>query len=84
MKFCWFCFTLIFLFSCSSQEDSLDQVKNFRPDDTYFKSNLVTLHFVTEVRPIPEVDAVSGASYSLYRFRYAVMIALMKASLQDR
>lgn len=30
---------------------------------------------------ILDVDAVSGASYSLYRFRYAVTIALVKASL---
>lgn len=30
---------------------------------------------------ILKVDAVSGASYSLRRFRYAVVIALMKANL---
>ena len=30
---------------------------------------------------ILDVDSVSGASYSLYRFRYAVTIALMKASI---
>lgn len=34
-----------------------------------------------ERQNILEVDAVSGASYSLYRFRYAVTMALMKASL---
>ena len=28
-----------------------------------------------------KVDAVSGATYSLYRFRYAVMVALMKAQI---
>jgi major membrane immunogen (membrane-anchored lipoprotein) len=28
-----------------------------------------------------EVDAVSGATYSLYRFRYALAVALMKARL---
>jgi len=28
-----------------------------------------------------KVDAASGASYSLYRFRYAVTVALMKARL---
>jgi len=28
-----------------------------------------------------EVDAVSGASYSLHRFRFAVTLALMQASL---
>lgn len=26
-----------------------------------------------------QVDGVSGATYSLYRFRYAVTVALMKA-----
>jgi len=30
---------------------------------------------------IMDVNAVSGATYSLHRFRYAVMLALMKASL---
>lgn len=29
------------------------------------------------------IDAVSGATYSLYRFRYAVMIALMKARIKN-
>jgi major membrane immunogen (membrane-anchored lipoprotein) len=28
-----------------------------------------------------EVDATSGATYSLYRFRYAVTLALMKAEM---
>ena len=32
---------------------------------------------------IMEVDGVSGASYSLFRFRYAVTIALMKAMIND-
>ena len=173
---------LIQLLSCTRHEDSLDQVKSFVPEDKYFKSALVALHFVKESSPIEEtdtlfrqlialydlpvgpegagdgtftgespydaydykqvvkikikdqkiievdynevkkggkgkqedaeyceemsvtgttpaiaypileqrlldaqnilkVDAVSGASYSLYRFRYAVMIALMKANL---
>ncbi|MFC1608209.1 hypothetical protein ACFL47_09580 [Candidatus Latescibacterota bacterium] len=30
---------------------------------------------------INEVDGVTGASYSLYRFKYAVIMALIKASL---
>ena len=34
-----------------------------------------------EKQNIMHVDAVSGASYSLYRFRYAVMLALMKAKI---
>ncbi|MFC1539760.1 hypothetical protein ACFL6H_10080 [Candidatus Latescibacterota bacterium] len=35
-----------------------------------------------EKQNMMEVDAVSGASYSLYRFRLAVTIALMKARLK--
>jgi len=31
-----------------------------------------------------QVDAVSGATYSLCRFRYAVMIALMKAAVLQK
>lgn len=34
-----------------------------------------------EKQNMMEVDSVSGASYSLFRFRYAIAMALMKASL---
>jgi len=34
-----------------------------------------------EQQDVVEVDAVTGATYSLYRFRYAVVMALIKASL---
>ena len=34
-----------------------------------------------EHQDVLEVDAVTGATYSLYRFRYAVVMALIKASL---
>lgn len=34
-----------------------------------------------EAQNMMEVDAVSGATYSLYRFRYAVTVALMKAKI---
>ncbi|MEG8947992.1 FMN-binding protein [Rosettibacter firmus] len=37
-----------------------------------------------EKQNIMKVDAVSGATYSLYRFRYALSIALMKAKLENR
>lgn len=36
-----------------------------------------------ERQDMTKVDAVSGASYSLYRFRYAVTVALMKARLAN-
>ena len=35
-----------------------------------------------ENQNLPEVDAVSGATYSLYRFRYAVSLALMQAIIE--
>lgn len=66
MRFYWLYFALLFLVSCNIQEDSLDHVKKFRPDDKYFKSSLVTLHFVTEIRPIPEVDTFFNQLITLY------------------
>lgn len=36
-----------------------------------------------EKQNLMHVDAVSGATYSLYRYRYAVMVALMKAKIQE-
>jgi len=45
--------------SCSCrQEDDLDKVKAFKPEDEYFKSALVSLHFVMETSPIDEVDTL--------------------------
>ena len=37
-----------------------------------------------EKQNIMKVDAVSGASFSLYRFRYATMIALMRAHIKQK
>lgn len=34
-----------------------------------------------EKQDVLKIDAVTGATYSLYRFRYAVIIALIKAKL---
>ena len=36
-----------------------------------------------EKQNLLDVDATSGATYSLYRFRYAVTLALMKAKLEN-
>ena len=36
-----------------------------------------------EKQNIMDIDATSGASYSLYRFRYAVILALMKAIIAE-
>jgi major membrane immunogen (membrane-anchored lipoprotein) len=37
-----------------------------------------------EKQNIMEVDEVSGATYSLYRMRYALTMALMKATLENK
>lgn len=57
---------LLFLSSCCVQEDSLDEVKKFRSDDKYFKSSLVSLHFIMETSPIPEVDTLFSQLIALY------------------
>lgn len=45
--------------SCTCrQEDDLDKVKAFKPEDEYFKSALVSLHFVMETSPVDEVDTL--------------------------
>jgi major membrane immunogen (membrane-anchored lipoprotein) len=43
--------------SCNCTEDSLDEIKAFKPDNKYFKSSLVSLHFMMETSPVEEVDA---------------------------
>jgi len=46
------------LASCTPPQDSLDIVKAFKPEDKYFKSSLVSLHFVMETSAIEEVDTL--------------------------
>jgi major membrane immunogen (membrane-anchored lipoprotein) len=52
--------------SCTSTADPLDAVKPFQPEDKYFKSALVTLHFVIETSPIPEVDTLFAQLREMY------------------
>lgn len=66
MRLCGLFSVLILLASCSMEKDSLDQVKKFHPEDKYFKSSLITLHFVTETRPIAEVDTFFNQLVELY------------------
>ena len=50
---------ILTLSSCSCrQEDDLDQVKAFKAEDKYFKSSLVSLHFMMETSPVDEVEAL--------------------------
>ena len=41
---------------CVCEEDSLDKIKAFHPEDKYFKAALVALHFQMETSPVAEVD----------------------------
>ena len=59
----YFIFVLIMLISiifscCPKSSDDLDIVKEWNPSDKYFKSALVTLHFVTETSAIAKVDTL--------------------------
>ncbi len=42
--------------TCNCNEDSLDEIKAFKPDNKYFKSSLVALHFMMETSPVAEAD----------------------------
>ena len=54
-------------FTCSDNSDSLDAIKDFKPDDKYFKSGLVTLHFQIETSPIPKVDTLFNRNVNYYK-----------------
>ena len=52
---------LLFLTSCDSckcSEDSLDGIRAFKPEDKYFKSALVALHFMMETSAPADVDTL--------------------------
>jgi len=58
---------MIVLFaSCREQPAPLDEVRQFRPDDKYFRAGLISLHFITEVSPIPKVDSAYREMISAY------------------
>jgi len=61
------CFlVLLFVISCQTTEDSLDEIKKFKPDDKYFKADLVSLHFKIETSPIEKVDLFFNQTISQY------------------
>lgn len=60
-RICLFLALLCLLFSaCQDAKDDLDRIKQYKPDDKYFKANLVSLHFIIETSQIPRVDSVFG------------------------
>jgi len=57
---------IFFSFSCHKSDRELDDIKEYKPDDKYFKSNLVTLHFIIETSSISHVDSVYNNLIDLY------------------
>lgn len=57
---------ILLCLSCNNNEESLDAVKQFKPDDKYFKSSIVSLHFITETSEIERVDSVFRQMISGY------------------
>ncbi|MFC1724749.1 hypothetical protein ACFL4T_03915 [candidate division KSB1 bacterium] len=56
----------ILSFACDTKQDSLDEIKDFKPENKYFKSSLVTLHFKIETSPIPEIDSLFTRMINYY------------------
>ncbi|WP_291856784.1 FMN-binding protein [Marinilabilia sp.] len=52
-------FLVLSISSCQHQQTSdIDLVKAFKPSDKYFKSSLMSLHFIIETSPVDKVDTV--------------------------
>ena len=52
--------------ACTCESDPLDAIKPFQPEDKYFKSALVSLHFVMETSPIPKIDTLFSQLRGMY------------------
>jgi major membrane immunogen (membrane-anchored lipoprotein) len=50
-------FTFLFP-TCQNNPDPLDQIKEFKPEDKYFKATMKGLHFIIESSSIERVDSV--------------------------
>ncbi len=65
-------FALVFILALMAsacnchQEDDLDNIKAFKPEDKYFKSALVALHFMMETSPVDEVDTYFRQLIEIY------------------
>jgi len=64
----FFLLSLITLISCNScPNDSLDEIKAYHPEDKYFKASMKSLHFITEVSSIAQVDSVFNNMLESYQ-----------------
>jgi len=55
------------LCSCSSNRiDDLDLIKKYQPSNKYFKSTMVTLHFLIETSPTTKLDTIFRQVSDLY------------------
>lgn len=52
-------FSVVFLsISCREQKDDLDIIKEYNPENKYFKANMVTIHYIIETSPIAKLDTL--------------------------
>lgn len=59
-------FTII---SCSrTNDDDLEIIRKFHPEDKYFKSSMVTLHYVIETSPAQKLDTIFNQISNIYSF----------------
>ncbi len=62
------------LTSCNDEPElsDLDQIKAFQPEDKYFKSSLVSLHFVIETSSIEKIDTLFKQLIEKYKLPMTV------------
>ena len=73
MKHIIFIIPLLILGSCkpcTCEEDSLDKIIAYQSDDKYFKSALVSLHFMMETSPVDEVDTMFRQLIEIYKLPF--------------
>jgi major membrane immunogen (membrane-anchored lipoprotein) len=66
-KTCVLLFLFLFIVpSCREAQDDLDIVRQYKPEDKYFKASLVSLHFIIETSPTDRVDKTFGQLIELH------------------
>lgn len=51
----------------TTPQSDIDRVKAFKPDDKYFKSSLMSLHYIIETSPIDRVDSSFQQTIDAYQ-----------------
>ncbi|WP_430815527.1 FMN-binding protein [Carboxylicivirga sp. RSCT41] len=62
-----FTLLLVALNSCCQSKDSLDDIKDYKQGDKYFKASMVGLHFMIEALPASESDSIMRQMITNYQ-----------------